>query len=123
MHIPDPVQPPNPPVHVSNPIQPQNPQVHVPDPMQPQNPPVHVPNPTPTVQKIDRQLSGQSGTITPFMKVGDIHHSKRTVSFNMHDPIREQSESLTSMAYNMSVHKEDNNRPFKPQIHQKKRRG
>ena len=23
----------------------------------------------------------------------------------------------------MSVHKEDNNRPFKPQIHQKKRRG
>ena len=73
-----------------------------------------------TKEKIDRQLSGQSGTTTPFMKVGDVHHSNKTVLFNTHDLIREQLEGLTSMVYNMSIHKEDNNRPFKPQIHQKK---
>ena len=73
--------------------------------------------------KIDRKLSGQSGTATPFMKVGDIHHSNKTVSFNVHDLIREQIDSLTSMVYSMPTQKEENNRPFKPQIHQKKRRG
>ena len=76
-----------------------------------------------TKEKIDRQLSGQSGATAPFMKVGDVHHSNKTVSFIMHDLIREQLESLTSMVYNMSVHKEDNSRPFRHQIHQKKRRG
>ena len=76
-----------------------------------------------TKEKIHRQLSGQSGATTPFMKVEAIHHSNKTVSFNMHDPIREQLESLTSMVYNMSIHNKDNSRPFKPQIHQKKRRG
>ena len=37
--------------------------------------------------------------------------------------IREQFDSLTSMVYNMSTHKEEKNIPFKPQIHQKRRRG
>ena len=50
-----------------------------------------------TKEKIDKQLSGQSGTTTPFMKVGDIHHSNKTVSFSTHDLIREHLESLTSM--------------------------
>ena len=36
----------------------------------------------PTKEKIDRQLSGQCGATTPFMKVGDAHHSNKTVSFN-----------------------------------------
>ena len=76
-----------------------------------------------TKEKIDRQLSGQSGTTTSFMRARDIHHSNKTASFNMHDLIREELESLISMAYNKSIHKEDNNRPFKPQIHQKKKRG
>ena len=72
-----------------------------------------------TKEKIDRQLSGQSGTTTPFMKVGDVHHSNKTVSFNTHDDlIRKQLDSLTSMVYNMSIQKEENNRPFKPQMHQ-----
>ena len=75
-----------------------------------------------TKEKIDRQLSGQSSATTPFMKVGDVQHSSKTVSFNTHDLITEQLESLTSMVYNMSVHREDNNRPFKPHIHPKKRR-
>ena len=56
-----------------------------------------------TKEKIDRQLSGQSGATAPFMKVGDIHHSNKTVSFNIHNLIREQLESLTSMVYNMSI--------------------
>ena len=39
-------------------------------------------------EKIDWQLSGQSGTTTPFMKVGDVHNSiRKTVSFNTQDPI------------------------------------
>ena len=77
-----------------------------------------------TKEKIDRQLSGQSGATTPFMKVGDVHHPNKTVSFNTHNLIREQLKSLTSMVYNLSVHRKDNNnRPFKPQIHPKKRRG
>ena len=32
-----------------------------------------------TKEKIDRQLSGQSGATTPFMKVGDIHHPNRKI--------------------------------------------
>ena len=76
-----------------------------------------------TKEKTDRQLSGQSGATAPFMMVGDIHHSNKTVSFNMQDPIREILENLISLVYNMSIQKEGNNIPFKPQIHQKKRTG
>ena len=77
-----------------------------------------------TKEQIDRQLSGQSGATTPFMKIGDVLHSKnKTVSFNTQDLIREQLNSLTSMVYNMSIQKEENNRPFKPQIHQKRWKG
>ena len=58
------------------------------------------------------------------MKVGEVHHSNnKTLSFNTHDPIRDQLDSLPSMVYNMSIQKEENDRPFKPQIHQKRRRG
>ena len=35
-----------------------------------------------TKEKIDKQLSGQAGTTTPFMKVGDVSHSGKKVSFN-----------------------------------------
>ena len=75
-----------------------------------------------TKDKIAKQLSGQSGTTTPFMKVGDVPHSGKKVSFNA-DPIREQLESLTFMVYNMSIQKEENKRPFKPQIYPKRGRG
>ena len=58
------------------------------------------------------------------MKVGDVHNSNRkTVSFNTQYPIQEQLDNFTSMVYNMSVQKKGYNRPFKPQIHQKRRRG
>ena len=76
-----------------------------------------------TEEKLDKQLSGQAGTTTPFMKVGDVSHSGKKVSFNVQDPFREQLENLTAMVYNMSMQKEGNNKPFKPQIYQKKDRG
>ena len=76
-----------------------------------------------TKEKIDKQLSGQSGTATPFMKVGDVPHSSKKVSFNAHNPIREQLESLTSMSIQHVHTKEENNRPFKPQIYPKRGRG
>ena len=76
-----------------------------------------------TKEKIDKQPSGQSGTATPFMKVGDVPHSSKKVSFNAHDPIRERLESLTSMVYNMAIQNKKNNRPFEPQIYQKRGRG
>ena len=74
-------------------------------------------------EKLDKQLSGQAGTTTPFMKVGDISHPGKEVSFNAQDPIREQLESLTSMVCNMSIQKEENSKPFKHQIYQKRGRG
>ena len=69
-----------------------------------------------TKEKIDRQLDGQSGDITLFTKVGDVHHSNRkTISFSTQHLVREQLDNLTSM--------EGNNRSFKPQIHQKRKGG
>ena len=35
-----------------------------------------------TKEKLNKQLSGQAGTTTPFMKVGDISHSGKKVSFS-----------------------------------------
>ena len=56
------------------------------------------------------------------MKVGDAHNSNRkAVSYNTQDLIEEQLDNLTSMVYNMFIQKEGYNRPFKPQIHQKRR--
>ena len=81
-------------------------------------------DPVQTKEKIDRQLSGQSGTTASFMKAGDVHHSnKKTVLFSTWVPIREQLDSLTSMVYNLSIQKEGSNRSFKSQIHQKGKRG
>ena len=76
-----------------------------------------------TKEKIHKQLSGQLGATTPFMKVGDVSHSCKKVSFTAQDPIRELLENLTSMVYNMSMQKKENNRSFKPQIYPKRGRG
>ena len=65
-------------------------------------------------------MSGQAGTTTPFMKVGGISHPGKKVSFNVQEPVREQLENLTSMVYNISIQKEENSKPFKPQIYQKR---
>ena len=76
-----------------------------------------------TKVKLDKQLSGQVGATTPFMKVGDTSHSSKKVSFKAQDPITEQLENLTSMVYNISMEKKENSGLFKPQIYQKRGRG
>ena len=73
-----------------------------------------------TKEKIDKQLSGQLGTTTSFMKVGDVSHSSKKVSFTAQDQIMEQLENLMPMVYKISVQKEENNRPFKPKIYPKR---
>ena len=73
-----------------------------------------------TREMLDKQLTEQAGTTTPFMKVGGISHLGKKVSFNVQDPIREQLASMTSKVYNMSIQKEENSKPFKPQIYQKR---
>ena len=75
-----------------------------------------------TKEKLDKQLSAQATTSTPFMKVGDASYGKK-VSFNLQDSIREQLENLTSMVYNMSMQKEEGKTPFKPQVYPKRARG
>ena len=39
-------------------------------------------------EKIDKQLSGQSSTNTPYRKVDNVPLSSKNVSFNAHDLIR-----------------------------------
>ena len=51
-----------------------------------------------TKEKIEKQLSRQSGTTTPLMKVGDVSHSGNKVSFDA-NPIKEQLENVTSILY------------------------
>ena len=70
-----------------------------------------------TKGKRDKQLSGQSGTVAPLIKVGDIPNLDKKVSFTAQDPIREQLENLPTMVCNMSIQKKENNRPFKPLIY------
>ena len=50
-----------------------------------------------TKEKLDKQLSGQSGTSTPFMKVSYAHKStrKKAVSFNPQDK-SDEIDNLTS---------------------------
>ena len=73
-------------------------------------------------EKLDKQLSGQAVTSTPFIKVGDISCPGKKVSFNAQDSIGKQLENLTSMVYNMSIQKEEGKKPFKPQVYPKKRK-
>ena len=74
-------------------------------------------------EKLDKQLSGQTGTTTSFMQVGDISHSGKKVSFKVQDPITEWLENLTSMVNNMSMEKKESSKLFKPQTYQMRGRG
>ena len=51
------------------------------------------------------------------------HIQVRKMSFTAQDPIKEELENLTSMVDNMSIQKDENNRPFKPKIYPKRGRG
>ena len=76
-----------------------------------------------TKEKIDRQLSGQSGTSAPFMKVGESHKTsnKKAVSFNTQERT-DKIHRLTSLVNEMKVKKEKCDVQFKPQIYQKKKK-
>ena len=78
-----------------------------------------------TKEKIDRQLSGQSGTTMPFMKVSGNHPStsKKAVSFNTSDRSDEKIDNLTLMMDKLTatvdrIDKQDTQ--FKTQIYQGK---
>ena len=75
-----------------------------------------------TKEKIDRQVSGQSGITTQFMEVGDVHHPNRnTVSLNAQHLNREQLDNLTSMVYNMSIQKKETTSHLSPKYIRRER--
>ena len=79
-----------------------------------------------TKEKIDRQLSGQSGTTMQFMKVIEGYNkttSKKTVSFNMQDRSDEKLDKPSSMMSKLTAKVDKQYKHFKPQIYQRKRRG
>ena len=77
-----------------------------------------------TKEKIDRQLSGQSSTSTPFMKISDGYKSsnKKAVSFNPSET-NDKIDKLTSLMNKMKVQMDKCDTQYKPQIYQSKRRG
>ena len=76
-----------------------------------------------TKEKIDRQLSGQSATTAPFMKVSDNVKSsnKKAVSFNTSET-NDKIDKLTSLVSKMTVQINKHHTQFKPQIYQCKGR-
>ena len=69
-------------------------------------------------EKLDKQLTGQTSTTSPFMKLRDTTHSGQKVSIKLQD-----LETMTSMMYNMSLQQDKTKKPFKPQVHQRRGRG
>ena len=53
-------------------------------------------------EKLDKQLMGQASNTSPFMKLRDTTHSDQKVLIKPHD-----LENMTSMMYNMSLQKEE----------------
>ena len=76
-----------------------------------------------TKEKIDRQLSRQSST--PFMKLND-KKSKKAVLFDARHVLERNSENMermTALMDKMYIKLDQKDVPYKPQIHQKRRRG
>ena len=66
-------------------------------------------------EKLDKQLTGQASSTSPFMKLKD---DTQKVLIKPHD-----LETVTSMMYNMSLQQGKTKKLFKPQVYQKKGRG
>ena len=68
-----------------------------------------------TMEKIDRQLSGQSATTAPFMKVSHNHKSssKKAVSLNTSET-NDKIDKLTSLVSKMKVQMDKCDIQFKP---------
>ena len=77
-----------------------------------------------TEEKIDRQLSSQSATSTPFMMVSDGYKSsnKKAVPFNTSEK-NDKIDKLTSLVIKMKVQMDKPDTQYKTQIYQSKRRG
>ena len=69
-------------------------------------------------EKLDKQLTGQVSSTSPFMKMRDTTHSGQKVLMKLQD-----LETVTSMMYNMSLQQGKTKKPFKPQVYQKRGRG
>ena len=76
-----------------------------------------------TKEKLDKHLSGQAVSSTPFMKMGEATHPGKEVSINAQDSIGEKIENLTSMMYKMSIQQEKGKKPFRPQVYPQRGRG
>ena len=69
-------------------------------------------------EKLDKQLTGQASSISPFMKLGDDTSSAQQKMLNP-----QEIEAISSMVYNMSLQQDKTGKPFKPQVYQRRGRG
>ena len=69
-------------------------------------------------EKLDKQLTGQTSNISPFMKLGDDTHSGQQRVLKPQD-----LEAISSMMYNVSLQQSKTGKPFKPQVYQRRGRG
>ena len=68
-------------------------------------------------EKLDKQLTGQTSNISPFMKLRDDTHSGQQRVLTPQD-----LEAISSMMYNMSLQQGKTWKPFKPQVYQRRGR-
>ena len=71
-------------------------------------------------EKIDRQLARQSSS-TPFMNIKDSYNKK--VTFDTWEGLEDKTDKLRVMMGKLAARDNRNNRQFKPQIYQSRRRG
>ena len=69
-------------------------------------------------EKLDKQLTGQASSISPFMKLGDDTSSAQQKMLNP-----QEIEAISSRVYNMSLQQDKTGKPFKPQVYQRRGRG
>ena len=69
-------------------------------------------------EKLDKQLTGQASSISPFMKLGDDTSSAQQ---KMQNP--QEIEAISSRVYNMSLQQDKTGKPFKPRVYQRRGRG
>ena len=69
-------------------------------------------------EKLDKQLTGQTSNISPFMKMGDDTHSGQQRVLKPQD-----LEAISSMMYNVSLQQSKRGKPFEPQVNQRRGRG
>ena len=75
-----------------------------------------------TYKRKNRQLTGQSSS-TPFMNMREGYNSKKVVTFDMQDRLDDKIDRLTSVMIKLTAEGSNQNKPFKPNIYQGKRRG